>query len=139
MKYYLFMGLTIASIISQLPHAWYTFNSFSRLKGWIRSMQSVMFCGILSVAIFAFVWIGKPELALIGAGIEIVINLYYYSMNFWRNGYKSFTGSSKIRKSKRKKSIGKFYRENWIAIFFGILIPVLIYVFSEQMRSLALN
>ncbi len=119
MKYYLFLGLTIASIISQLPHAWYTFNSFSKLEGWLKNTQAVMFCGILSVAIFGFVWIGKPKLAMIGAAIEIVINLYYYSIHYWQRKGSKFD-----------------WRKNWIAVFFGILLPALIYIFSEQMIAL---
>jgi len=87
MEYYLFLGLVIASIISQVPHAYYTFNSFSRLEDRLKVIQSVAFCSILSVAIFAFVWIEKPMLALFGAGIEIVVNLYYYSIDFWKQGF----------------------------------------------------
>lgn len=139
MKYYLFLTLTVAAIISQLPHVWYTFLSFSRLKGWIRDTQSIMFCGILSIAIFAFVWIGKPKLALIGVCIEIIVNLYYYSLDFWKDGYKAFSGKDKVISKKRRDSRRRFWRKNWIAIFFAILIPMLIYIFSEQMREIVAN
>jgi hypothetical protein len=127
-SYNLFLALAIATIVSQLIHTWYVFNSFSRLKGWLRTFQSVIFCGILSVAIFAFVIIGQPTLALLGAGIEIVINMYYYAMDFFENGIRA--------RVHKKESIIKFWRVNWIAIFFGLLLPMLIYVFAIQMVKL---
>jgi len=60
----LFTILTVAAIVAQLPHAWYTFDSFSRLEGLLKNLQSITFCLIISVAIFAFVMLGKPMLAL---------------------------------------------------------------------------
>jgi len=126
--YNLFLALTIATIISQLTHTWFVFDSFSRLKGWLKTSQSVIFCSILSVAIFAFVIIEKPWLALFGAIIEVIINVYYYAMDFFENGI-----SAKVHRS---KSIIKFWRINWIGIFFGILLPMLIYVFAKEMMLL---
>lgn len=115
----LFTILTIAAIVAQLPHVWYMFNSFSRLEGNLKTIQSVTFCLIISVAIFAFVMLGKPMLALFGVGIEVVINSYYYSLGFWQ-----------------RKNTRIDLRKNWIAFLFGILIPVLIYIFSEQLAEL---
>jgi hypothetical protein len=126
--YNLFLVLTIATIVSQLVHTWFVFHSFSRLSGWLKTFQSVMFCGILSVAIFAFVIAGKPTLALLGAIIEIVINIYYYAMDFFENGIRA--------RVRRVESILTFWRKNWVAIFFGLLIPMLIYVFAKQMIEL---
>lgn len=127
-NYNLFLALTIATIISQLTHTWFVFDSFSRLKGWLKTAQSVIFCGILSVAIFAFVIINKPYLALFGAIIEVIINMYYYAMDFFENGI-----SARVH---RKTSIWKFWRKNWIGIFFGILLPMLIYIFAKEMVEL---
>jgi hypothetical protein len=129
--YTLFVILTIATIISQTVHSWFVFQSFSRLDGWIKQFQAIMFCSIISVAIFAFVIIGKPNLALLGAIIEIIINIYYYAMTFFEKGIAA--GSRSDDKSMRKKSILKFWRMNWIAMFFGFLLPLLIYIFAKQM------
>lgn len=126
--YTLFLALAIATIISQLIHTWFVFNSFSRLNGWLKTFQSVIFCGILSVAIFAFVIVGKPALALLGALIEIVINIYYYAMDFFENGIRA--------RIHRSQSIATFWRKNWIGIFFGLLLPILIYVFAKEMIEL---
>jgi hypothetical protein len=84
-----------------------------------------MFCSIISVSIFAFVIIGKPGLALLGALVEAIINIYYYAMEFFERGIRA--------KVHKKTSIATFWRKNWIAIFFGLLIPVMIYIFAEQM------
>ena len=126
--YNLFLALAIATIVSQLVHTWFVFVNFSRLKGFLRIFQSIMFCGILSVAIYAFVIIGKPTLALLGAVIEVIINIYYYAMDFFNNGIRA--------RVRRRDSILKFWRINWVAIFFGILLPMLIYVFAKQMMDL---
>jgi membrane associated rhomboid family serine protease len=126
--YTLFLSLTILTIVSQTIHTWFVFDSFSRLKGNLKLFQAVCFCGIISVAIFAFVLIGKPHLALLGAIIEIIINMYYYAQDFFENGIRA--------RVKRAESIATFWRKNWVAIFFGILIPMLIYIFAKQMIEL---
>lgn len=117
------LSLTIAVIISQTVHVYYVFNSFSRLKGWLRTFQAVMFCSIISLSILAFVLIGREDLALIGAIVEVIVNLYYYSMDFFENGIRA--------RVKRKAAIATFWRKNWIALFFGVLLPMTIYVFSK--------
>lgn len=126
--YLLFLALTVAAIISQTIHTWFVFQSFSRLKGNLRTFQSVVFCSIISIAIFAFVIAKKPQLALLGAIIEIIINIYYYAMDFFENGIRA--------RVKRTESILTFWRKNWIALFFGVLIPMLIYIFSLQILEL---
>lgn len=126
--YELFLTLTVLTIISQTIHTYFVFDSFSRLHGWLRTSQAVLFCGIISVAILGFVLVLKPKMAMLGAAIEVVINIYYYAIDFFENGIRA--------KVRRSQSVAKFWRQNWIAIFFGILIPVLIYVFAEQMINL---
>ena len=121
----LFISLTVLSILSQVAHAYYAFNKFSRLKGAFKKLQSIAFCSIISVAIFAFVWINKPMLALFGAGIEIIINIYYYSEEFWDNGYGQ-------KKNKLSHTL-IWWRKYWAKILFGILMPFLIYIFSMQL------
>lgn len=135
--FYLFFGLTVLVMISQTVHSYFVFEMFSKIENKnTRQFQSVMFCSILSIGILGFVWIGKPNLAILGALIEIVVNIFYYASEFWMNGFKSFQGDPKEIKSKKTKSVLKFWRINWIAIFFGVLLPVLIYVFAEQMKQL---
>lgn len=123
--YNLFLWLTIATIISQTIHTWFVFQSFSKLPGFIKTLQAVIFCGIISVAIFAFVIVEKPQLALLGAIVEMIINIYYYAIEFFEKGIRA--------KVKRSQSIWKFWRMNWVALFFGILLPMLIYIFAKEM------
>lgn len=136
--YNFFLILTIAVIISQTIHVYYVFNSFSRLEGWLRGFQATMFCSIISLSILAFVLIGKHQLALLGALIEVIVNMYYYALDFFENGIKqgSSTQDAKAAKQKRNTAILTFWRKNWVAIFFGLLIPMLIYVFAMQMIEL---
>ena len=117
--YYLFLSLAVASILAQTIHSYYVFNSFSQLEGWLKDFQSITFCAIISVAIFGFVYIGKPNLALFGAAIEAIINLYYYSLSYWTRVNGSFS-----------------FRKQWIALFFGLLLPAMIYIFADQMIKL---
>ena len=133
--YNLFLALTIATIVSQLTHTWFVFDSFSRLNGWLKKAQSIIFCSILSVAIFAFVIIGKEWLALFGAIIEVIINIYYYAMDFFENGIKKGSRTVNEIEAKRMRNLAiiTFWRKNWIGIFFGLLLPMLIYVFAKEM------
>jgi|GEM_PF-2178853 4-amino-4-deoxy-L-arabinose transferase-like glycosyltransferase len=124
--YYLFLLLTVAAIISQTVHTFFIFDSFSRLKGRLKLFQAIVFCSIISVAIFAFVIIGKPQLALLGAIIEVVINIYYYAKDYFEDGITTT----------KKYAIRNWWRRNWISMFFGIIIPALIYVFSLQLIEL---
>jgi hypothetical protein len=112
-----FTALLVATIVAQVPHVYSVFDSFSRLNGWLKITQSVAFCLIVSVAIFAFSWAGKPTLALIGAGIEMIVNFYYYTQNYWQ----------------RRGTVIDL-RKQWIALLFGILLPIMIFIFSEQLR-----
>ena len=136
--YWLFISLTVFTIISQTVHTYFVFNSFSRLQGKLKLFQAVVFCGIISVAIFAFVLIGKPKLALLGAIIEIIINIYYYAMDFFENGIRkgSRTSDEKAFRDVRRIAIWTFWRKNWIAMLFGIILPMLIYVFAKEMIEL---
>jgi hypothetical protein len=126
--YYLFLSLTVLAIISQTLHTYFVFDAFSRLEGSLKLIQAILFCSIISVAIFGFVYVGKTKLALLGAFIEVVINIYYYAKDFWENGIRA--------RVHRLTSIATFWRKNWVSMFFGLLIPVLIYVFAEQMIEL---
>lgn len=126
--YELFISLTVLTIVSQLFHNYEVFHSFSNLNGRLKAIQAVIFCGIISVSIFAFVLINKPILALFGALIEIVINILYYGREFWKNGFP-------VRKN-RKASILSYWRQNWGRYLFSIIIPMLIYIFAEQIIEL---
>lgn len=136
--YSFFLSLTIAVIISQTIHVYYVFQSFSRLTGWLRTFQAIMFCSILSLSILAFVLVGKHELALLGAIVEMIVNTYYYALDFFENGIKkgSRTQDENAAREARNIAIVTFWRQKWIAMFFGILIPALIYIFALQMINL---
>jgi hypothetical protein len=137
-SYTLFLWLTIATIVSQTIHTWFVFQSFSRLPKYLKTFQAVIFCSILSVAIFAFATIGEARLAMLGAFIEIVVNVYYYGMDYFEKGIEiSFKRmSTPDPKLRWNDSILRFWRHNWIAFFFGLLLPMLIYIFSMQMIKL---
>lgn len=126
----IFIALTIGAIIGQIPHVYYVFIKASKLKN-VNSqrVQAGAFCLIMSVAIFGFVWMGQIELALLGATIEVIFNLYYYTEDFWQNGLRK-------RSSGEKKSIFKFWRQRWIYFFISVLIPAFIFTFSEILKGL---
>lgn len=126
--YNLFFILAISTVFSQLAHNYFVFLSFSYLKGSLRAIQAIIFCGIISVSIVAFVAIGNEKLALLGAFIEIVINFLYYGQEFWANGFP--------QRKFMTKSILSYWRQNWGKYFFGLLLPMLIYVFAKQMIEL---
>lgn len=121
--------LTVLIIISQAIHTFYVFNAFSRIEDrQIKRLQSIMFCLILSVSILIFVLLKRPNLALFGAVIEWIINVYYYAMDFFKDGIRA--------RVKRKESIITYWRKNWIAQLFGFIMPLIIYIFSHVLTEL---
>lgn len=114
---YLFLSLAILSILSQVPHAYWSIERYSRIKQtWLRDLQIWVFCGIISIGIFAYVLIGNHRAALIGAAVEILINLYYYNNQF--------------------SNIQQPIRKHWLAYFLAFLIPLSIYFFTKTYSEL---
>src|SRR6056297_3065297 len=133
MEYILFISLTALAIAAQVPNAYYVFKTFSRLEGNLKEIQAIAFCLILSVAIFGFVYIEKPQLALLEAFLEMIINVYYYTSSFWKNGFNKRENAQRSI----KQQITKFWRINWIAIILmGFCMPMFVYVFSEILVNL---
>ena len=120
----LFILLATAAIITQISHVWYVFNKFSRLEGWLKKTQGAAICGILSLAIVAFVVEGHTGLALAGAFLEALFNVYYYFEDWWEKGFG--------RKEERGKHVLKFWRQRWLQVIISLILPALIYVFSEM-------
>jgi hypothetical protein len=107
----LYLILAIAAIVSQIPHAYWSIERYNRINPiWLGRLQNVIFCGIISIGIFAFAYDGKHLYALAGAVVEIAINMYYYANQF--------------------KRLSNPVREHWLAYFLAVLIPITIYVFS---------
>ena len=133
---YLLFIITILVIITQTINTYYVFNAFSRIENAkLKLFQSIVFCSILSLAVFAFVITGYTRLAIIGALIEIIINFYYYPASFWQEGFKAIPGKKNEIAPKRFLSILKFWRQNWIAFVFSIFIPALIYILAELIKN----
>lgn len=113
----LFLTLTILSIASQVPHAWWSIQRYNRIQiPWMANLQNAVFCVIISVGIMAFVMIEKHYYALVGAIVEIIINMYYYNNQF-RNTQDAF-------------------KKHWLAYFMAILIPMTIFVFAYTYSQL---
>ena len=116
----LFTVLMVASIISQVPHAYWAIDHFSQIENKaLRIVQNVVFCSIISVGIFGFAMIDKDDHALAGAMVEIIINFYYYDKQFKGKG--QATMRDKISK-------------NWLAYFLAVLIPMMIYFFALEIK-----
>lgn len=129
----LLFALAVAAILSQSVHTWFVFESFSNIKEkWLRVSQSVLFCGIISIAILSFVYLGKEKLALAGAILEFIFNVYYYAKDFFEKGFKNFTGTPEEIRAKKRNSVLSFWRRYWISVIIsGAVIPAAIYVLSK--------
>lgn len=110
MKYY-WIVLTILATVSQIFHTWWAIDKFSTLSGKAKTVQNIMFCTIIEMAIIGFVLDGKHLYALAGAIVAITVNWYYYQHNFTKN---------------------HTLKKTWLAYFFAVLIPICIFVFSLQ-------
>jgi hypothetical protein len=143
------IALTSLSLLAQVPSVYYTFIRFSRLSGDWRVYQSRAFCVILSFSILLFVLMGLHWLALIGAILETIFNMYYYSQEFWQNGYGVV--STKHERGGYTHRIGddkdsdidalkyrsrlRWWRQNWIAVVIAFIKPLFIYIFSLLMEG----
>lgn len=116
----LFTILAIMSILSQVPHAYWAIDKFNTIPiKWMRQAQNIIFCGIISVGILAFVLAGKHWFALCGAAVEVTINIYYYQTQF--------TNVDKRKAESKEKK--------WLAWFLAFLIPISIYCFSLEISG----
>ena len=132
----LIIFLIVAAIAAQIPHVYKVFIDASRLNGNARQVQAASFCIIVSTAIFVFVWIDRPLLALAGAGIESIFNLYYYTDDFWRDGMWEYKTKKTNSQENKRKSIKRFWRQRWIYFFVSIIIPGFIYLLSEMLHEI---
>lgn len=110
---YLFLALTILSILSQIPHMIWSIERYNRIKQtWLKNIQIGSVCSIISIGIAAFAYIGEVWYALGGAVVEIVINMYYYNNQF--------------------SNIQNPFRKHWLAYVLAVLLPMTIFIFSHQ-------
>lgn len=110
---YFWIAIALLSTISQVFHTYWAIEKFSTLKKG-KVMQSILFCAIVELMIIGFVLDGKHWLALGGAFVAVLINIYYYTHNFTkRNNLKT----------------------TWLAYVFAVLIPLCIYISSSQINT----
>jgi peptidoglycan biosynthesis protein MviN/MurJ (putative lipid II flippase) len=115
---YLWITLTTLSILSQIPHAYWSINKYSQIEQqWLAIAQNIAFCSIISLGILGFVLEGLHWYAFGGAVVEIIINFYYYDKQAPRTSFKD-----------------KF-RKDWLAYFLAVLIPMTIFIFSQQINN----
>jgi hypothetical protein len=120
--------VTFMIIATQTVHSYYIIDSFSRIKiRWLRIFQNVMFCGIISLFILVMVFMGEHEMALAGAILESLLNIYYFFEDWWQKGYGA--------KADRKLARIRFWRKNWFKIIMALAIPALIYGCSYFMTK----
>ena len=111
--------LVIGAIASNLPHQYYTFDSFSSIDNkFIRVVQNTIFCGLVSLGILVYAIKGDYLIASGGAIIEMVVNFHYYNNQFSERDWK------------------RRIRKNWAAYFFAVIIPSLILLFSHTYAEL---
>ena len=129
-------AITVMIVITQTITTWQVFDSFSKIeKGWLKNIQSIMFCSILSGTMIIFVLKGIHWVAFVAALMEVLINFYYYAEDFWRRGLPAFQGTIKDKQEKKRASILRFWRKYWLKMLFGVVIPSIIYLCSYYMKE----
>jgi len=114
----LWIALTTLSILSQIPHAYWSINQFSQIEqNWLKVSQNIAFCSIISIGILGFVLEGYHWYAFGGAVVDIIINVYYYDNQF-----------------QQRKTWDRL-KKNWLAYFLTALIPMSIFIFSSMIKS----
>lgn len=116
----IWITLTVLAIFSQVPHAYWSIMRYSQLRvEAVKALQAMTFCMIISVGILMYVLKGKHTEALIGAVVEIIINLYYYNHQFGGKG---------------RATIRDKVSKEWLAYFLAFLLPLSIYFFSKEIE-----
>ena len=134
--FWFWFGLLVMIVATQTITTWSVFYSVSSIDDKITKMiQSIMFCGIISLLIIGSVFNGKTYMAVGGGILEMLINFYYYAQDFFHNGFSEHEGKTKYKRKDIKKSVIRFYRRYWIRLIFGITIPMAIYFVSEYMKE----
>ena len=135
MKYFI-LGFAILSVLSQLPHAYWTINYTSNIRGVIKGrygtisvsvVQNIVFCMIIATSILILVFMKLHAWALIGAIVETLINIYYVHCSYEElyqlpPDRRMTREMNEILREKKRKLVGSY--------FIAILIPTCIYVFS---------
>lgn len=122
---HLMVVMVFALIFVQVPHNYYVFSKFSKLKKG-KSFQSWVFCGIFSLLILYGVIIENEFIAISGAILEMLINVYYYNEQFFVGGF-----PNSIKRS-RKQQMLRYWRQNGITmILFTFVFPSAIYVIAH--------
>ena len=121
--------VTFMIIATQTINSWFFFDNFSRIENKkLRNFQSIMFCGIFSLFILVMVFMQEHKMALLGAVVEALLNVYYYFEFWWQNGYgsKQNRGLARIR----------FWRRYWFKVLLAFIIPAAIFGCSYFMTKL---
>ena len=128
--FWFFFGIVVLIVSTQTITTYFVFESFSSITNTaVKRVQATAFCGIVSLLVIGSVFIGKTEVAIGGAILEVLINWFYYARDFFEQGFHT-------RKHKWK-SIATFWRKYWLKMIFGFVIPYGIYLCSELMLELS--
>ena len=128
----------IGYIIGQFPHTKKVFESISKLDDKYRPIQGFIMAALTDTMIAVFIYIDKLLYASIGVVILIIINVYYYTEDYWLDPYWAETDQRKKSKAdgKRSKNEPQFiWRYNFMKILFSVLIPVSILIMSILVHS----
>jgi hypothetical protein len=89
----------------------------------MRDFQSGLFCSIIAILILYCAITGQHAFAALGAGVESLINIWYYDQQ-WRNIKK---------KDSNETDYWKKFKKNWIGYFLALLMPVTIWFSAWQL------
>ena len=110
-------------IVTQIPHTNKVFFSISRLDTEkSKAFQAWTLSILTSIMIAVFIYIDNILMAGIGVAIEIVINVYYYTQEYWLDKWwinRPSTGKPKF-----------IWHHRFMELLFSVLIPVMIFIIS---------
>lgn len=129
MEEIIIMIFVVGFISTQVPHTYKVFEALSRLEGTKKNMQAWSFSILTSGLIALFIYINNLWLAGVGVGLEIIINLYYFTNEYWESTYWGTRS-----KEGRVKPIF-VWQYNFMKIIFSIFIPALIFILSWLLHS----
>lgn len=129
MEEIIIMIFVVGFISTQIPHTYKVFEAISRLEGTQKKVQAWSFSVLTSALIALFIYIDNLYLAGVGVALEIIINLYYFTNEYWEHSYWG------IRNPTKREPPLFVWKYNFMKVLFSVFIPSLVFILSWLLHN----
>lgn len=118
------ISFAVILILLLTPHSFQVFKSFSLVKdNRVKNFQAAGFSIVVSASILFFVVTGRVWLSLFGAFVELALNFYYFTQDYWQSTF--------WRRGDEVKPPKWVWQHRIPALFIAIIMVIFIYIYSH--------